>query len=338
MENILLEPKWNLNKEGKRIIYLTPSILKNINCNRFFFLSSLVGLAKKGEYEKNYKAAYGNAFGMFCDDYHCNVDFELARKRATDYYQSFDSDITDEKEWRTLSHLHRTIFKYSREVPRTFFIPIEIERNKAVQVTVDVPFVEYEQYVFHLAGTLDKLAAYSQYPICVVDDKTTGSYDIKGFFNQFNINLQVMSYVYLATKFLDKGEDWLPFVVNGIFLKKNTIKAEKEGIFDGATFLRHGPEFVPTELMESFIKFIKNICNNLNREMMLFYPIDNNAESLFHNPNYSCCAGHFGKGCVYSPLCRLGSLEQMLPVIPSNFTNGNFSPTITGITGDDSNE
>lgn len=335
----ILKPNFQLDSEGRRIIYLTPSILKNINCKRFFHLSSLVGLQKKGSNLGNYKAAYGNAFGMFCDDYHCGIDFELARKRATDYYTKFDAEITDEKEWRTLTHLHRTIFKYKNEVPRSFFKPITIQDSNgastdAVQVTVDIPFKVFNKYAFHLAGTIDKLATYSQYPVCVVDDKTTGAYNTKEFFNQFNLNLQVMSYVYLATKFLDKEEskNWLPFVVNGIFLKACTKKAEEAKQFDGAKFERYGPVFVPNELMTSYLNFLNIICLELN-EYLSNKEVGGREDILFDFPNYTCCSGSFGKGCIYTSLCKFGSKEQMLPTIPSNFTNGNLSPTVSSITG-----
>jgi len=322
-------PEWKLDEQGRKIVYLTPSILKDIKCLRFFYLSSLLGLRRKGAELRNYKAAYGNAFGMFCDDFHSGLSHDDSTIRAKAYYEKFDEEITDEKEWRTLTHLIRTMRKYSQEVTPETFTPLKIGEDFATQLTIDIPITVGNGYVYRLAGTIDKFCKYATYPQVIVDDKTTGSYNIKLFFEQYKLSLQMLTYIFLGTKFL-KGEDstdWLPFVINGIFVKYPTKKAEMQGIFDGATFVRHGPEQVTNALMESFLRWVKGICSQLDIMLNLM------DSTLIDYPNYNCCSGSFGKGCEFSPLCRFGDVEQMKLMIPSIYDIGKFSPTIISLSG-----
>src|SRR5438046_2961430 len=116
--------------------------------------------------------------------------------------------------------------------------------------------IYYQHFVIMLSGTIDFNGTYAG-ERCLVDHKTTAARD-EMFFYRFNFDIQPMFYVWVDNYLNMRGDVYLPFLVNGIFLKKPSVKAMNEDRWDGCEFRRSSLIHYSINQMHEFSSWLEN--------------------------------------------------------------------------------
>lgn len=286
---------------NKKIIYINSSALKSFSCKRKLFYTIYDGYTLDSNAE-NISLAYGNAFHKFLEAYYKGAKVTEACNIAVEFYKTFNDILTSEKEFRTTSHLISSITEYAKRYktdPNDFKPLLDNENKPIVEYKFAYPIHSTETYDLILVGTLDLVCSYLGYKTVVVDHKTTSSsYNYReNFFHGYEHNIQTMLYT-KVWKEANNLDEYPPVVINGIFLKKETIAAKKQNIFDGVNLDRSTFIIYNEEQMKEFEKWLdislQEIVNLLDTNDL-------------YQPNFSFCHATF-KTCEFFNACKLGNL------------------------------
>lgn len=320
----------------KRHIYIDASSLKSdFGCDRRY-LNHIVRGWTKGLREANYKAGYGTSFHVFLENYYSEspslraVNAWTYTQKALDMYKRYEPHInlTDVKEFRTMEHLKKLCEYYPQRYAYGDSIT-PIPQNKEgsehlLESKFCVPFAEGEDYIIFLSGTIDMVADYGG-RLVIVDHKTTGSWDVDRFFAEFAMNIQTQFYVRMF-RLLSGMNEYLPIVVNGIFIKKPTKEAQKKGEWDGARLQRSMIIEYTDEQMAQFewwlkgaLSKIKALVENYKGEIL-----NNDEPYELGTPNYSACFGRFS-ACPFYEMCAAPASNQ-IALLKSAYQNEQYSP------------
>jgi hypothetical protein len=295
----------------KRQVYIDASALKESACLRHLWWDAVIGYTPTGSKQKEYKMAYGSGIHKFLENYYLlKPSVKDCIQSGVDYYQPWNDELNITNwEFRTGNNMFKTCKAYAVRYPRrkeqeTLFLATD-DFHPLVDPT-GKPYVEYKfalpiysgkDYDLILCGTIDLICSYDGESPLLVDHKTTANKveEAQYFFRQFDFNIQTMLYskVWKETH----GLDYYPKVlINGIFLKKPTKKAEDAGIFDGVEILRSHVIEYTNEEMDNFDKWFDG-----KLETIISY-LDSGEEVPF---DMSCCGPKFSKMCQYYEVCKL---------------------------------
>jgi hypothetical protein len=292
----------------KPIIYVDASALKESNCNRRFIYTILYGFTNKQRHQ-NYTTAYGSAYHKALEMWYSREDNSNLQAfqdkcitAAQDYYAPYAPYIsTRDREWRTPTHLVRSLKEYFKtyNVDAELMIPL----RGVLESKFALPYKSTPLYDIVLCGTIDGIFDY-QGEVVFMDHKTTSSWDKEKFFEDYNISVQMMFYRHIIEKLTGRK---LKCVINGIFGKKQTQASEKAKTFDGVIFERSRKIDYEDERMEEFLSWLyeekligleswldKNFLYSKNAT------IEPNSITM---PNFSAC--HPKWGCPYFNICTV---------------------------------
>ena len=226
-----------------------------------------------------------------------------------------------EGEFRTLSHLIKScrayVETYDKQEPLQpdfYFDEDKKEKRAKVEQTFAFPYWQNQHFVIMLSGTIDFNGTYAG-ERCLVDHKTTAARD-EMFFYRFNFDIQPMFYVWVDNYLNMRGDVYLPFLVNGIFLKKPSVKAMNEDRWDGCEFRRSSLIHYSINQMHEFSSWLENKLNKLCSflDCGAFKEMEKNLE-------LSACKEIYGSLCKYFPICSL-SPERRAMKVEASFTDG----------------
>jgi hypothetical protein len=302
----------------KPLYYIDASSLKEANCFRRLFWNNILGLRPKDAPPSDYKQAYGIAFHKFLEGWYQDHDFKSNANKALDFYKPFQAYIPESVyEFRTLSHLAKCMDAYTTcySAESDLVVPLKDNAgNILAEQTFVYPYESNDMFEIVLSGIIDLYATYAG-RLCLVDHKTTAAYEVDKFFTEFDLNIQTMFYVWID-KQLSGREEYLPILVNGIFLKKSTEKAAKLGNFDGVKFQRSQLiEYTPTQMQE-FEDFIHS---------KLIYIIDRLCKGISTEDfDLASCLGRFGM-CKYYRICKTPK-EYRTDVLTNYYKTTEYNP------------
>lgn len=279
--------------------YIDASLLTHSNClRRILFMQQ--GYTK---YPISIKMEYGTAFHKGLHSYYSDGDQAKAIAIAAKHYDKFNA-LIPEKEFRTPLHLRKALKAYFLYYGTADALKPLIEPKsgeKLLEIKFDIPIEEVFPNLFkandfnnkyHLVGTIDCIADYAQ-TICIVDHKSTGAFKINEYMDQYFLNIQSRFYSFIYNVLTSQG--YIPFIMNGIFLKKNTDKATKLGEFDGASFERSPIINFTQEQMDEFVAWLGSTINSI------CIAVDNDLAY----PNFAACDEKFSR-CLYTDVCQYG--------------------------------
>lgn len=322
--NKLLEEE---RKSGRRVIFLDASGLKDTGCFRKFFWSCIKGYKPKDEALStgyDLKIEYGTAFHRFLEHWYKGVKLDEAVQKAAVYYDKILSatSVNDEYEFRTMTHLLQSIKQYAEYYPKEN----DGLRAEYTEQKFAFPYWRNDKYTIMLCGTIDLVGTYHGIP-CVADHKTTASYITKSYFEQYELGIQTMFYVWIH-KYLYKTTNFKAAVINGIFVKKPTETARKKNLFDGVKFERSKPFEYSQEQMDGFFvpwltRKIETITARLSNCLEPF------VVDLFTNDyDLTFCKTPFGM-CKYWNICKAPvSVQQM--ILSNGYVETQYSPLSFG--------
>src|SRR5438067_11101394 len=93
--------------QGRQIIYIDASSLKDSGCLRKFYWSIVKGWQPIKE-RLDYKIAYGSAFHLFSESWYRGETLKNSVLKAVNYYSPFVENGLPDMEFRTVDHLYRT--------------------------------------------------------------------------------------------------------------------------------------------------------------------------------------------------------------------------------------
>lgn len=256
---------------GRQIIFIDASSLKDTGCLRKFYWSCIRGY-KQAEETRGYdlKMEYGTAYHLFLQHWYLGKSLQDCVSAAAIYYDKILSlvgtvALESEYEFRTMSHLLLALKKYAEYYPRG---PQDGLIATATEQKFAFPYWRNDKFTIFLAGTIDLVGSYHGIPV-VADHKTTASYIIKNYFDQYELNIQTIFYSWIWNHLNGgEGDKFRAALINGIFIKKPTQIASKKGEFDGVKFERSKPFEYTAEQMTQFklwfdskLEIIKGWCN-----------------------------------------------------------------------------
>lgn len=290
----------------KKTIYFDASSFKKPTCMRRTKWHQIDGLVPNNSrgWASNYKAGYGTAFhkvfqrvlgGMPIDE---AISFGV--KFYTDTYGSYISNSPFE--FRTPEHLDATLRTYFyRQYKSDLLIPMVNSETGGYlsEIKFEYPYYETSEFVVKIVGTIDLIADYAG-RICVTDHKVTGARDMEDFFHSFELDIQSRMYVWM---YYTLTGQILPFLVNGIFIRKPTEKSMVKGVFDGVVFQRNNP---PLEMTKEKIDFFQSwLFRRLDRIIKGY-----EEGTLEMDYDLSACKELFNQQCIYYNICRLDPSQQ----------------------------
>ena len=301
----------------KQIIYIDASSLKDCaGCFRKYYLNNLKGYNPIND--KEYKMAYGTAFHYFVEGFYNKLPLSETIEKAVNYYtQHLEGVVFPEDEYKTPSHLISVCKKYAETFSSDCIEPLRSAEGKPLtECKFAIPWFHTPEHEFILCGTID-LCAYYDGVLCLIDHKTTSTYFANAdmFLKLFEMDIQVILYCYIY-KTLHGLETPPHFLVNGIFLKRQTAKAAKDGIFDGVNFKRSSVITITNEKLLEFSVWLERWKTNM-LELL-------NIGALFDHPNFAYCKTAYG-ACKYFSICS-APIDCREGIIEHHFIQKEYNP------------
>lgn len=302
---------------NKKIIHVDASMLKRLNCFRFYYRRAI--LSKTNQVRSNYKQAFGTAIHKFLQDFYTGKPFQECLASATEYYKDYVVDVPDNNvyEFRFMAHLQKTCLEYAKLHVRQqredgvwklqdhdfqpFVHKEQVPGGKekpSLETRFSIPVFENEQWILCLSGTIDMVCKYGGHDLVLVDHKTSATKNKDKFITDFELDIQTMLYSKVF-KELNGLDYYPPIVINCLFLKKATQKAEKEGTFDGVELITSPIMSYSNEIMMDFDHFLQGKVGWIVKHLLLDCV---EAESDY---NYSACHGNYGENCEFFDVCKM---------------------------------
>lgn len=243
---------------NKPTFLVDASSLKRSACPMAFYNTVVSGLRFRNE--RNYKAAYGTAGHKYLQEIYRGRSHDEALMMATEYYMDY-ADEVPEDDFRTMGHLTKTLLCYRKRYEEQDAANLEICRDAQGQPLVESkfcwPYYSGEHFDVAFAGTRDLKCKYSGGYITLVDHKFTAAPSPERFLAGYEYDIQMKFYSLMDWIISGREGSPLPVQINGIFIKKTTLKAKEAKIFDGARFERSQPFFFKEEILEEFWGWVK---------------------------------------------------------------------------------
>ena len=330
-------------ENDKITIMIDASSLKHISCFRKFFWMVVKGYKNKefgsgSKYE--YAMAYGSAIHKFLENFYGCKPVDECVNAAIEFYRPYSDSVPfSDREFRYNTNLIKTCAAYSEQFKRIkdrtdggadneeniiihhddFQPLLNTEDKKTIEYKFSIIIYENAKYRLILTGTVDLVCSYRNIELLLVDHKSTATSADKsdGFFSEYVLDIQTMLYSKVYKEQL-KLDYYPPVLINGIFIKKPTQKAEKLGIFDGVEIKRSPPISYSEEQMEQF-----NMWFNERVAEIKLYLVNNfdNVERIF---NLSQCKIG-GQTCQYFDVCKL-PLKFHQGVLDARFEQKQYNP------------
>lgn len=301
-------PELLLTPEGKRLIFIDASSLKNYTCNRAFFWTVKESYQKVRE-DSKHALSYGSAIHIFLEHFYKGLPVSECLALAVKYYAPFHETLSmSAYEFRTMSNLQNTCLAYAKRYPRNItgdFKPHQDNENsKTVEYKFAIPLWSNNKYQLVLSGTVDLPCSYLGYPLILVDHKTSSMQFAKAeaYMSGYTLDIQTMLYskVYKEILGLDA---YPPVMINGIFVNKPTKAATDKGLWNGVNFYRSGVIAYSEEQMEDFNIWFDRTIGEIIGIISMATASEDAGETYVYNHNIASCKSGYGH-CKFFEVCN----------------------------------
>lgn len=280
---------------GKKVYTIDASLLAQADCLRKINYVHNEGLHTD---ISQYKMDYGNAFHRFRASFRSNKNINEGRKKAVEFFLPRCA-VVPENDFRTVDHLMETCLAYGEFYKNDGLTTVKIKDNLALEFSFCFPYLSTPQYDVVLCGTIDEVGMLDGRP-CIVDCKVTALWKKDDFFDNFELDPQFRFYSWILKQF-GLTLDYLPAMIDGIFIKKITEKVknkvtgklEKAVGFTGASFARSHLIEYSDKSMEEFEVWLKDKISQIIKA----------EETGIWNPNFNCCNDVYG-ACEFAKMCK----------------------------------
>lgn len=283
----------------KKIIFLDPTSMKELNCHQKFSFMNLNGYRSK---TNNPKLEFGSAVHIALAERQKGRSMLESQTEALKYF--FEKCPTvPESEYRNAGYLAQTLARYFSYYSFDPFTPLKNSEGHAVELPFKIPYKSYPDIDVLLCGVIDSVGMISG-RLCIKDIKTTSAYNIREYLDAYASSVQMLTYS-LALKLLGLVDYYAPIMIDGIFLR-----AKKEA------------QFVRSDLLDVNVHYMESFLSWLNTE------IESLVEAVRTNTykkNFTFCHASFGECAYYKPCMAQPAFQQN--ILDSFYTIKVYDPS-----------
>lgn len=303
----------------KKIIYISQSALASSGCIEKFYKTVVEGY-KEPAFSAN--IVYGIAVAKYIDTMYKTKGNGIQAIRDAMVSFRVPKVSQEKKPWlsdeRHFNNLCGTLWAGYIENEPNFEI-LEFNGVPATEFTFDIPIWEDEQFEIHLAGTMDKLGQFKGGCFAVGDNKTTSSWDKRGYLKQYEMSKQLLLYT-LACKLEARDH---PESVMG------RIGSQKMGAFIDAIFIKEQASDVEMLRSEVFQYTDKQVWD-FHGSVITFIET-RLVPALYNGHGYKeglltgTCQGNYGFVCPFWNVCKSSQAIADL-LLRRDFVQKTFDP------------
>lgn len=274
---------------------------------------------------------YGTAVHKFIAQmYLTGGNMMEAYKAAKKDFQK-PSEMRDKKAYLTEAHFTKTCFDYWQNYLQKddFELLIDPSTNlPTVEITFEIKIYEDESFIVYLCGTIDKLGKFKNGCYALGDYKTTSSWDTNGYFTQYELSTQLLTYKYAIKKMGDMYPDSIFGHINkfpvGAFIDGIFLKSSKE-----TTFKRSEVFFIDKKHADGLLEeYEKNL---MRRTLELLYALERGIHHKTGLLNGACANGYgtsspMGALCKFFQVCACKDEIARTHVLRNNFVQKEYHP------------
>jgi hypothetical protein len=291
-------------KEGKLILKIDASLIKESACERRLWYMLCRGLRKRNS---NHKMEYGTAVHKALESYYFDGDTEKAVNAAIDHYADV---LVPDKDFRDLAHLVNLLNQYFKEDTG---LTVRRDPDPLLEMRFAYPYLQTPELDVLFCGTIDFVGTYFGRPV-IVDHKSTAAYGIASYFASYKISPQLMFYNLIWHKLFP--EDNVGCMINGLFLgRSNRNKFERSEIFEFSK-----------DRLDKFQAYIDDLVRRIRSKLTVYFNThaDQDGEDIFLS-NFACCETRFGL-CSFAPLCTANSAGDRESIVNMDYVNKVYDP------------
>lgn len=213
----------------KTIIRINASSLRNSTCMLRWYRQIVQGYYQPN---KDAKAVYGVGVHTYIDSmYKTGGHVGISRDKALAVFNVPKWPVKQQQWLEDENHFFMTCYHLWNEyvTKETQFELCKLPTgDPATEITFSIPFLETEQFLVKLEGTIDKIGKFKGGCYAVGDWKTTSKWDTKSYLSDYETSSQLKFYV-LALKLMARlepesmlgqiGATRVGAFIDGIFLK-----------------------------------------------------------------------------------------------------------------------
>lgn len=227
-------------------INIDSTALSKSNCHLRLF-RTIIGEIQDGratggytERAHNVAMVYGIGIHKFLDTmYKSSGDLAKSLKAGRDLFIAMPKIDDPKKPWLSLpNHLSSTCMNVWEAVQSNgTFEVLEFNGQPATEITFDLPYYEDEYVKVSLRGTIDRIGKIKNGCYCIRDWKTTSAWDNDGYFKQYELSRQLLTYRLAcwlqSQKYPDSllgkiGATTMGLAIDAIFLDQDSNKVTVE--------------------------------------------------------------------------------------------------------------
>lgn len=299
----------NLDKteEGKLIVKIDASLIKESSCERRLWYMLCRGLRKRNS---NHKMEYGTAVHKALESYYTDGDEEQAIGKAIAHYEDI---LVPDKDFRDMAHLVNLLTQYFKQDTG---LDVRKDPEPKLEMRFAYPYKQTKDLDILFCGTIDFIGTYFGRPV-IVDHKSTAAYNPAAYFAPYRVSPQLMFYNLIWNKLFP--EDPVGCMINGLFLgRSNKNKFERSEIFEFSKDRLYKFQDYVDDLVDRLILRLNTL------KIRDKWAEDLEAEEIFIS-NFSCCETRFGL-CSFAPLCTANSSQDRESIVSMDYVNKVYDP------------
>lgn len=291
-------------KEGKLILKIDASLIKESACERRLWYMLCRGLRKRNS---NHKMEYGTAVHKALESYYSDGDEEKATNMAIDHYADV---LVPDKDFRDLAHLVNLLQQYYKQDTG---LEVRKDPDPLLEMRFAYPYMQTPELDVLFCGTIDFVGTYFGRPV-IVDHKSTAAYGIASYFASYKVSPQLMFYNLIWHKLFP--EDNVGCMINGLFLgRSHKNKFERSEIFEFSN-----------DRLDKFQAYIDDLVSRIHNKLKVYFNTyeGKDGEDIFLS-NFACCETKFGL-CGFTPLCTANSAGDRESIVNMDYVRKVYDP------------
>lgn len=304
----------------KLTIKLDASACKKSACDRLLYFNIIEGISQPHGVDAS--MTYGTATHKYSEVYVQTKDMVSSIAAAHKAFREKGPAADDKKEWLNINHLTQTCAKVTEWIDQDnveYYIN-PVDNKPMCEVRFAIPFKAYPHVDIILCGTIDKIVKFKRGATAIGDYKTTATYKVDTYFEQYKLDPQMMMYRYVLEWFAkhstgilaEIGSKRIGTFIDGIFLSKTKD-----------TEIRRSPVmFYSDEDMQQFASMLDETCLKI---AAWTFPDNKNKWPLKQGMFNGACTHLYGQ-CKYFGICSAPDSEAAQAVIKNHYIVKPYDP------------
>lgn len=306
----------------KQIIRINASALRESSCMLRFYLTVIGGYSEK---LNSTDIEYGTAVHKFIQSMALTKgDLTLSINVALKHFKNTPNYVRGKKLYLNEFHLTQTCIEYNDKIwgkkDNSFELLTNSEGIPLVEQKFSIPYYCDDEVEVLIEGTIDAKGKIQQGCYCIQDVKTTGAWDRKDYFEQYEFSTQLMLYRWAVEWFAKNGEAGNLYAR---MMEKGTIGCRIFGVFLNASkpteFEASKVFFYSDEQMRDFEKDLRAAI------FILVAYVKNKTFPTRQGLVNGACKSEWGL-CKFAPACKMPSQDAFNGILSAHYKQQPYEP------------